>query len=47
MFASLNVSEMPNSHRRHIGHAHIVSTHRWIANITVLLVIFDDLGDVT
>ncbi len=39
IFASGDVSEMQNSHRGHIGHAHVVSMHRWIANITVSLVI--------
>jgi hypothetical protein len=28
IFASRDVSEMQNSHRGHIGHPHIVSTHR-------------------
>jgi hypothetical protein len=47
IFASRDVSKRQNSYRGHISHAHIVSTHRWIANITVSLVTVGDLGNVT
>jgi hypothetical protein len=37
---------MQNWYLAHIGNAHIKSTHCWIANIIVLLVMSGDLGDV-
>jgi hypothetical protein len=46
IFASRDVSEMQNWYCVHISNAHIILTHRWIANITVSLVISGDLGDV-
>jgi hypothetical protein len=46
IFASRSVLEMQNWYPVRIGNAHIKSTHRWIANIIVLLVISSDLGDV-
>jgi hypothetical protein len=36
---------MPKWYRVHLGNAHIISTHRWIANIIVLLVVSGNLGN--
>jgi hypothetical protein len=47
IFVSRLVLEMQNWYRTHIGNARIKSTHRWIANIIVLLIILCDLGDVS
>jgi hypothetical protein len=47
IFASRDVSEMQNWYCVQIGNAHVKSTHRWIANIIVLLVTSGDLGDVS
>jgi hypothetical protein len=45
IFASRDISELQNFYRGHIGNAHHVSPHRWIANLIKSLVILGDLGD--